>query len=201
MATRASRHDVADSACWWRHRSDIRFAVFELQKFVLHRVGAMTQTRLRLRTSGPPTGGNRSLGAAGNAVRWRTEANGARWPSRSSKSVAPRVCGGAGFDSQALPPAFASFIPRLARRGLSLDVPNARQAEAGASATQAIPRPDECETSTYAQRVARLNPSSTSARKRGVSDRSSNTTSAPLPASSRVEWPPVATPTAIAPAE
>ena len=32
------------------------------------------------------------------------EANGARWPSRSSKSVARRESGEAGFDSQALPP-------------------------------------------------------------------------------------------------
>jgi uncharacterized SAM-binding protein YcdF (DUF218 family) len=42
VATRASRYDVAHSACWWRHRSDIRIAVFELQRFVLYRVGAMT---------------------------------------------------------------------------------------------------------------------------------------------------------------
>src|SRR5947208_17137815 len=38
------------------------------------------------------------------------EVNGARWPSRSSKSVAPRSRGGAGFDSQALPPAFARCL-------------------------------------------------------------------------------------------
>src|SRR5262245_9724456 len=35
---------------------------------------------------------------------WRPEANGARWPSRSSKSVAPCSRGGARFDSEALPP-------------------------------------------------------------------------------------------------
>ena len=35
------------------------------------------------------------------------EVNGARWPSRSSKSVAARDSGRAGFDSQALPPPFA----------------------------------------------------------------------------------------------
>src|SRR5437660_10162277 len=37
-----------------------------------------------------------------------SEANGARWPSRSSKSVAPRNRGEAGFDSQALPPTFSN---------------------------------------------------------------------------------------------
>jgi hypothetical protein len=35
---------------------------------------------------------------------FRTEANGARWPSRSSKSVAPRSRAEARFDSEALPP-------------------------------------------------------------------------------------------------
>src|SRR5439155_9873106 len=35
------------------------------------------------------------------------EANGARWPSRSSKSVAPRSRGEARFDSEALPPDLA----------------------------------------------------------------------------------------------
>ena len=42
------------------------------------------------------------------AARYRSrrgEANGARWPSRSSKSVAAPSSGQAGFDSQALPPA------------------------------------------------------------------------------------------------
>ena len=33
-----------------------------------------------------------------------TEANGARWPSRSSKPACSLLCGEAGFDSQALPP-------------------------------------------------------------------------------------------------
>src|SRR5438105_11357858 len=46
-----------------------------------------------------------------------SEANGARWPSRSSKSVAPRSRGEAGFDSQALPPAFAGMIVRQRRLG------------------------------------------------------------------------------------
>ena len=36
------------------------------------------------------------------------EANGARWPSRSSKSVRPALSRPAEFDSQALPPATAN---------------------------------------------------------------------------------------------
>src|SRR5262249_16952663 len=64
-----------------------------------------------------------------------TEANGARWPSRSSKSVAPCSRGEARFDSEALPPAFAP----LARRRLSRRSAQARRrTSARASARPAI---------------------------------------------------------------
>ncbi len=53
----------------------------------------------------------------------RLEANGARWPSRSSKSVAPCFCGEAGFDSQALPPRSTS---RFLSSAFGTDVPRAR---------------------------------------------------------------------------
>jgi hypothetical protein len=39
------------------------------------------------------------------------EANGARWPSRSSKSVAACASGRAEFDSQALPPFDSAAVP------------------------------------------------------------------------------------------
>ncbi|MGE5359033.1 MAG: YdcF family protein, partial [Bacteroidales bacterium] len=41
VLVRASRYDRADPAHWWRQRSDARFVLFEVQKYVLYWLGAM----------------------------------------------------------------------------------------------------------------------------------------------------------------
>src|SRR4029078_5789381 len=61
----ASRYDASDPAQWWRRRADFRFAGSEWVKLLFYR-----------------------LGGRYSAI---TEANGARWPSRSSKPVVSRV--------------------------------------------------------------------------------------------------------------
>ena len=107
------------------HRSAVRGAVFELLRegqrveFTAEdsprvRAPASSADRkltvaTRTRTCPPADGAaiptaRRPRHAAAELQPHLTEANGARWPSRSSKSVAPRSCGEAGFDSQALPP-------------------------------------------------------------------------------------------------
>ena len=55
-------------------------------------------------------------------VTLHVEANGARWPSRSSKPVAPRQRGGAGFDSQALPPLFIPYLQAIRCIGVRGDM-------------------------------------------------------------------------------
>ncbi len=113
------------------HRSSVRGAVFELLRegqrvdFTVEespkgpRAGEVRLIEGSLIHIGPgqPTGSYRSqhtvrservssaLGVfASSGIIVDLEANGARWPSRSSKPVAPRQRGEAGFDSQALPP-------------------------------------------------------------------------------------------------
>src|SRR5437660_4491818 len=106
-----------------------------------------------------------------------SEANGARWPSRSSKSVAPRSRGEARFDSEALPPAFAPLaLRRLSRRGLTADRIIKRR--------RTFPRDAESKGSRH----HRFNNALTTA---SVSLRSSNTTSAPAERNAFTSYPPV----------
>ena len=66
VVMRASRYDSSDPARWWRSRADLRFAAERMAE--ADRVPARAWADNR-----------------------NSEANGARWPSRSSKSVASRV--------------------------------------------------------------------------------------------------------------
>jgi hypothetical protein len=50
----------------------------------------------------------RPIGNLPSATTIQEEANGARWPSRSSKPVAPCLRGEARFDSEALPPSHSN---------------------------------------------------------------------------------------------
>jgi uncharacterized SAM-binding protein YcdF (DUF218 family) len=41
VIARASRYDISDPVHYWRQRSDIRFALFELEKFIAYCIGGM----------------------------------------------------------------------------------------------------------------------------------------------------------------
>ena len=97
------------------HRSSVRGAVFELL-----REGQRVEFTPEDSQKGPRAGDVRLIEGyliCSILAGYHPEANGARRPSRSSKSVAPRSRGGAGFDSQALPPTFARVTRERATVG------------------------------------------------------------------------------------